>query len=497
MKILFTNGLKAPYIALSYCWGNPGNMVKTTATTLLAWQENLPWDILPILFKDVVQFTLQLGIRYLWIDSLCILQDDLQDWEQESANMASIYSNSYLTMAATRASNPHTSLFESRWTRYASPSEARTEVTGKLSVESVKVGCLHKEEIHVRPHLYLAHGRFVGIDNAEDHMEDSPLLARAWAFQERLLPVRTFHFHAEELVWECVSGVSCECQELHDERFGGRPEEQEGSAWLKQSIINSLEVYENPGELGYVWLDVVSEFSRLRLTKESDRMPAVSGIARRFYGTGLGRYVAGIWEADLARGLLYEREQVSGTERAKLQEAISSARESQPSWSWTSIPMHGSSSISFNSVLCSGFIQDANFKIISVSCLPASKNPFSWVSNAELKVCGSVLEAKFKSLSSYNLEIKISEVRSSRTTFLVDDYTTLKPLQKLYCLLVGHNFQVNRNKSSAKGSSEKVVLHYALVLVEDSVSRFKRVGLLNADCKDWFSAAPIRTVDLA
>lgn len=60
---------------------------------------------LPPLFQDAIIITRQLGLRYLWIDSLCIIQDSLRDWETEAAKMASIYQNSYVTISATDASN--------------------------------------------------------------------------------------------------------------------------------------------------------------------------------------------------------------------------------------------------------------------------------------------------------------------------------------------------------------------------------------------------------
>jgi hypothetical protein len=74
------------------------------------------------------------------------------------------------------------------------------------------------DEIFIHPRLHLAHNRFKNMENAEDYVEDAPLLTRAWAFQERLFPSRTLHFHAEELIWECKSAVQCECEELN-QRF--------------------------------------------------------------------------------------------------------------------------------------------------------------------------------------------------------------------------------------------------------------------------------------
>lgn len=89
-------------------------MIKAT-TKIFPYGARLPCHQLPTLFKDAILFfARKLGIRYLWIDALCILQDDSKDWERESAVMAEVYSNPYLTIAATRAVNPYSSLLEDR-----------------------------------------------------------------------------------------------------------------------------------------------------------------------------------------------------------------------------------------------------------------------------------------------------------------------------------------------------------------------------------------------
>lgn len=75
----------------------------------------IPWELLPTTFRDAIQVTKGLGIRYLWIDSLCIIQDDDVDWKEESSKMASIYQNSFLTICATAAPDDEAGL----WPRVA------------------------------------------------------------------------------------------------------------------------------------------------------------------------------------------------------------------------------------------------------------------------------------------------------------------------------------------------------------------------------------------
>lgn len=94
----------ARYIALSHCWGEQP-LLTTTADNEIERREGIQWDLLPLTFQHAVQICAGLGIEYLWIDSLCILQGNEDDWVQESEKMASIYANSWLTIAAAAATN--------------------------------------------------------------------------------------------------------------------------------------------------------------------------------------------------------------------------------------------------------------------------------------------------------------------------------------------------------------------------------------------------------
>jgi Heterokaryon incompatibility protein (HET) len=92
------------YVALSHCWG--GNMpLKTTHGCLNAYMEKLPVSLQPQNFQDAMKITMELGVRYLWIDSLCIIQDSLQDWKHECTVMGDVYANASITISAAAAKN--------------------------------------------------------------------------------------------------------------------------------------------------------------------------------------------------------------------------------------------------------------------------------------------------------------------------------------------------------------------------------------------------------
>lgn len=103
-RLYETSGEPGDYIALSHCWGG-AQPLRTTKETICSLKTCIPWAELPNTFQDAIKVTRGLGIRYLWIDSLCIIQDDAQDWEREAANMAVIFEAAYLTIAATAATN--------------------------------------------------------------------------------------------------------------------------------------------------------------------------------------------------------------------------------------------------------------------------------------------------------------------------------------------------------------------------------------------------------
>lgn len=100
------------YTALSYCWGKSQNFV-TTIDNLEGMREKIPWEKLPLTIQDAILITRGLGIRYIWVDALCIIQDSPQDWRAESTKMAEIYGGSFLTISAALGDSVHHGLMQS------------------------------------------------------------------------------------------------------------------------------------------------------------------------------------------------------------------------------------------------------------------------------------------------------------------------------------------------------------------------------------------------
>jgi hypothetical protein len=392
IKLVELNGICAPYISLSYSWGPAGVTLKTTPENRSSHLRNIPWQEFPTVFQDAIVICWALKIQYLWVDALCIIQGDSADWEVESAKMAEIYSNSFLTIAAAACPDNHASLFSERWTSF----HYGAEEPFKVPCGSVTVP-LHGLSFQLKPKLQVAHNRFVQLENAHRHREDAPLLTRAWAFQERLLPSRTIHFHAEELVWECKTNMRCECGQLDDhylktaehlnaDHLEESPDSNSAS-WLK-SLFASVEMTNMASDGAcLIWLDLVSEFSRLDLTYEGDRLPALSGLAAKFLHCSMGDYFAGMWSQTLHLALLWESiwEEKSST-------LPTGHSPLAPTWSWASVPLAGSNAISYNNVFNDHCKPSPDFTVLKLSGKVQGKNPFGWVKNGLLCVRGACVK---------------------------------------------------------------------------------------------------------
>ena len=142
--------------------------------------------MLPKVFQDAIHIAGWFGISYLWIDSLCILQDSHHDWIRESCKMKNIYKNSSLTVAATAATDPYGGCFRDRDPILVAP------IRYRVSLETQE----HQTTFNRRAW--------------EPAIDSSPLSKRAWAFQERLLSPRLLHFGENQMLWECNEMSACE-----------------------------------------------------------------------------------------------------------------------------------------------------------------------------------------------------------------------------------------------------------------------------------------------
>ncbi|KAF5009909.1 hypothetical protein FDECE_3894 [Fusarium decemcellulare] len=285
------------YACLSHCWGTHTNVVKTTKQTLESFRTLIPWDQLPKTFQDAIEICRRLGILYLWIDSLCIIQDSAEDWKEQAAQMADIYQNSFLTLAATKSRDGSGGCLSDTSSHY---------------VAKLVPGY---QDIYVRQRPPLFPDHWTQLDN-----NNYPLLNRAWIYQETRLSPRVLHFCSEEVIWVCRTSQRSESG-CNDEDFNN------GSRF-KPTLYGCIgEVPRDKDQ--YTWHRTVQEYSRLQLTFESDKTVALAGLAQRAHSIRLDdRYLAGIWENQLPLDLLW---MVWPTPKLRGQKITR-----YPSWSWAS-----------------------------------------------------------------------------------------------------------------------------------------------------------------
>ncbi|KAF4498972.1 heterokaryon incompatibility [Fusarium agapanthi] len=276
-------------------------------------------------FKHAIELTTGLGFTHIWIDSLCIIQGDQEDWNHECRRMYDVYGGAELVIAAACAKNGNDGLFSDREPGKRIEFETSTGNTTKATVSAHR-GNIDKHDIWKTGEQYWV-------------ADGLPLFTRAWAFQERMLAKRIVHFTDYEVIWECRSHATCECGDLIDERtswsdFGP-------GKTIKTKYQHVIDWGCDLDRLNF-WNDIAAQYSARNITKSSDRLPALDSIARQIDCCGmLGRYLCGIWEESLPHSLLWWSE-FKDLERFPSPDQQTTthfrpAIRSIPSWSWLSI----------------------------------------------------------------------------------------------------------------------------------------------------------------
>lgn len=320
-------GATGKYIALSHCWGTEP-VLKTTQANFSQLCSRIDFSDLPLTFRDAVRCTRALGIAYLWIDSLCIIQDNLRDWDVESAKMTSIYHDAYLVIAAGASTSDHGGLF------YERPDLIRGKALESEDGSGVFDLIVQGEVPHA-----------VGVFPSA--MVGSPITSRAWCMQELILARRSISFFKEELVWECHSCLDCECGKItgssnksHTTDLENYESTELGLEWDNPLFGDSFNTvyrwkpYTFFGDIETIlneWRHLtVPAYSARTLSKPKDRLPAAAGIASLIATRYRQEYLAGIWLRDLKCGLLWS---VSPSQQL----APAPGDYIAPSFSWASV----------------------------------------------------------------------------------------------------------------------------------------------------------------
>ncbi|XXG99674.1 hypothetical protein Hte_006015 [Hypoxylon texense] len=370
-----------PYAVLSYCWGGD-QAHKTTSTTLAANYINIRWDSLPRTIQDAIQVSLNIGLEYIWVDSICIIQDDDIDKQREIACMPRVYNESVVTIIAARAKSAREGFLH--------PLD-----TSRYQDSIFKLG--FKCEHGTSGHAYLVRER------QYNYGASDPIDSRAWTLQESYLSKRIIKYGSKQcsMVCQCspskpqiVDGwmldQSYDAPEIENIIFPGSklsvsPEdiakwkhyykEEHGTDPREPSEhTEESEIYSN-------WRELVMNYSTRSLTVPADRILAISGLADRIAPAIRGRYVAGHWENHLPGDLLWEIATASMGMRPKSYQG--------PSWSWTSVN---------GSVVSYDYMPEdaATLKVLRVEIeLCDALAPFGAVKSGLLRAQGKLVKARW------------------------------------------------------------------------------------------------------
>jgi hypothetical protein len=322
------------WAALSYCWGGPPS-VKLTVERMDELKTGIPFDDLDSTIQDAIIISRELGISYLWVDALCIVQDKtLGEWEEEATRMSDIYGGSVVTLVAASSPSARDGFLTQRSGGYVPvlfPAEPDERATGVNASRTAKV--------------------FLSLDSHQSEKEvTGPWANRGWTMQEGHLPNRLLHYTGKQMTWQCREGRKWECganeslqDAIHAAQAYASPIDTD-AAWFRwQESFTKLKLlpdylWANQDlpefdcrEPFYLWYRLVEEFCPRALTKESDRLLGISRLAKLFGDIIKDQgYVAGLWKTDLLRGLAWYTTDAKVIPRRPYNRAF-------PSWSWASV----------------------------------------------------------------------------------------------------------------------------------------------------------------
>ena len=359
-RLCITKGLPpdTTYMTLSHCWGGQ-TPLQLRKDNIESFKEGIQITQVPKSFRDAMKVAAKLKIRYLWIDSLCIVQDSTEDWQHEAGLMTDVYTNSWVNIAATKALDARDGCFAER-----------TLLDISQCVIEAKWNS-HPSQTYVcwNPEIW---------DYAVSHQK---LLQRAWVTQEMALSPRVLHFSEHQMFWECLELRACETFPLRILRNTSTK-----LSTHPYSLRHNLFNYDDPMRQRLaLWGRFLQEYTTCNLTfPKKDKLVAISGLARKL-GSG-DEYCAGLWRQDLAGQLLWS------VVRIRRVFTKAPARDPRaPSWSWASV---------HKPVYEGRWSMDPNvntlIKIVSIDLELENQDPFGQVRAGRLQIEGPLIKTTLR-----------------------------------------------------------------------------------------------------
>jgi hypothetical protein len=340
------------YAALSYCWGSSMPEAAKTTTSNLGLQERSLTQMLPRTFHDAIEICRGLGIPYLWIDALCIIQDSQQDWEEQASEMGLVYTHSALTIAA--AISDHCDggcLIRKPLEKFPFPITPEEDDKRALNLEESQ----RWEKARDISESTEWSKAFLDNPLLKRGWEPYPsnrrirLTLRSWTLQERELSPRVLYFTPSNVLWECRLERWSEKHPFGEADSEFRLKRNRRCLDVALNIkTDSTEVFSPPNTHSaitidlfiWAWRKTVEDYTSRSFTHIKDRLPALSGLAsemQHLRDEHEEQYLAGLWESEMPEGLLWRHEDDFHQSRNGEIERIRIPGHELPSWSWVSV----------------------------------------------------------------------------------------------------------------------------------------------------------------
>ena len=420
------------YMALSHCWGLKP-ILTLNAQSKSSLERGVLVALLPRTFREALEIIKWFGIQYIWIDSLCILQDSDEDWQREASLMKDVYKNAMGTIAATGALDSSVGCFFAR----------DPEIVRGFCIP----GRLIKKNIH---DLFCFDSEIW-----EEGVDRAPLNQRAWVVQERLLSRRVVHFSQQQLFWECHELNACEM-------FPGGLEKVVPDITIGFKNLHSMSTSEK--RLAPQWERVTRAYSKAALTKASDKIIALAGIATEMESVLNDNYLAGLWARNLPEQLVW---QVVGDKTKISRPSLYRA----PSWSWLSIDTAVEPSTTFNDPVL--------IKVSSAAVKSVPGRELSHIQSGFIRLRGVLTGATWRrtsSTSKVNESIVLLFDEQELDSMYVNlDYLHSRLSSTVYCLpIVPQRY----NDLEGRISTEGLVLHAT------GEAEYQRIGYFRAQGRE-------------
>lgn len=443
IRLHISHGESREYATLSYSWGGAGKRLLTETASIKARCENINIVDFPKTLRDGIVIAKTLGFRYLWIDSLCIVQDDDNDWAYQGTAMTNIYGYSSLNISAS-------------------------------SSMSSDAGFLHRlpefgiRLRHIKPPAGMAiNNIYVGPKLQTLDLEALEVSRRGWIFQERLVTSATVHYTVHGIVWECVEHTQLQ----HVQPISTAPWKAQWKNLLRPSNLPQQQEDDHrqaDSKDFRSWHDWVSVYSNRELFEWTDKLPAIAGVAREFASIFSLTYCAGLWTENLRQDLLWSRHN-------KVVTLTRSTKYVAPSWSWASV----NGSLEYREVTLSTPVEKLDLKIMSHFISEEFPGSFGKVAQGHLIVRGLLQAVVIDKSSHLSIMKKPHQACGVREGFknnfnvlcMLDEFEQTKdPYESLWCLRVG-SFQVSGRRGHM----------YLLLQWTPGHCTFRRVGFAETD----------------